>query len=199
MVKEHFVSLMIGIAVGMLTVVGQKFLPDSVNNFANSGAVWLVPAFLISYYRKFPKLDSIVSSMVSLLGCVVGYYAFEPVINRHGFYLNRGMFMWIVMSLVGGTIFGFGGWLANNSEKMWKYLGKNLLSAVFICESVSKFIHFEDYRHLLPSMILSVAIGVILYFAGNGKESLMWKNLLSLVVLILLGSGMYEMLYFISI
>ncbi|WP_258000490.1 DUF6518 family protein [Bacillus sp. Marseille-P3661] len=38
-------SVIIGILVGILTVLGQGILPGSWNSLANSGTVWLIPAF----------------------------------------------------------------------------------------------------------------------------------------------------------
>lgn len=197
--KNYTIALFIGVAIGILTALGQKFLPDSVNNFANSGAVWLVPAFLVSYIGKYDCPASVLSSVITLLGCVIGYYGFEPVMNGHAFYLNRWMLVWVVMSFVAGAIFGMGAYLSNNSEKLWKYFGMNLLPAVFITESLSKLIHFQEYAHLLTSMVLSIVIGIVLYFVINGRQCLKGKNLLSLAVLAALGTGMFELLYVMSI
>lgn len=196
-VKQYFLPFLIGIAVGFLTVSGQKYLPGSLNNFANSGAVWLVPAFLVSFLGKHNCKNSIFSSVLTLLGCVFGYYGLEAVINGHSFFINIWTILWIVMAFVGGTIFGCGAYMANYGKGAWKYIGLNLLPAVFIAESVSKFLHFSDYSHLLGSMILSVVIGMILFFAINLKQAKKGQSAAALLLLILLGMALFEMLYYI--
>ena len=42
----------IGCIVGMLTVIGQKYLPNDLNSLANSGAIWLIPAFYTAYLLR---------------------------------------------------------------------------------------------------------------------------------------------------
>ena len=41
-------ALLLGLLIGILTVMGQKYLPDSLNSLANSGAIWLIPAFFMA-------------------------------------------------------------------------------------------------------------------------------------------------------
>ena len=50
--KKYILAIMLGLAVGVLTLTGQKYLPMNLNFLANSGAVWLIPAFLLSYFGK---------------------------------------------------------------------------------------------------------------------------------------------------
>lgn len=49
--KNSVVSYILGLVVGVLTLIGQKYLPMNLNFLANSGAVWLIPAFLLSYHH----------------------------------------------------------------------------------------------------------------------------------------------------
>ena len=50
--RNYTVAIILGIFVGGLTLIGQKYLPINFNFLANSGAVWLVPAFFVSYLLK---------------------------------------------------------------------------------------------------------------------------------------------------
>lgn len=50
--RKYFLAIILGMVVGVLTLIGQKYLPMNLNFLANSGAVWLIPAFLISYFEK---------------------------------------------------------------------------------------------------------------------------------------------------
>ena len=91
--KKYTLAIIIGIVVGMLTLVGQKFLPINLNFLANSGAIWLIPAFLLSYFEKENRLHSIVTTIVCLLGCVYSYYIFEAVLNHHAFTFAGGVLL----------------------------------------------------------------------------------------------------------
>lgn len=192
--KPYGYFLWIGILVGVLTVLGQKYLPDSINNFANSGAVWLVPAFLASFLKRGSRGVSVWISILVLLGCVFGYYGFEAVLNRHTITVNSWMIVWFTMAFVGGAVFGYGAYLANRGAGLWRLIGRNLLPAVFIAESASKFLHFADYSHLLVSMILSLVIGGVLYLFINWHEAAKVKNIVVLFIFTALGTGLFELL-----
>ena len=58
--KRYVVTIIIGVLVGILTVIGQKYLPTNLNFLANSASMWLIPAFLIPYFLKTDKKDSII-------------------------------------------------------------------------------------------------------------------------------------------
>ena len=104
---------MIGVSVGVLTLTGQKYLPMNLNFLANSGAVWLIPAFLLSYFGKGNRLQAVVTTIVCLLGCVYGYYIFDAVLNHHTFTFDGGALFWSVIAFIAGAVFGLGAYLAN--------------------------------------------------------------------------------------
>lgn len=196
--KNYIIAVILGIAVGCLTLVGQKYLPINLNFLANSGAVWLIPAFCISYFSKSNKLDSIILCIVCLLFCVSGYYIFEAIINHHGLTMNKWEIVWTVMAFAAGFVFGFGAYFANNSENLLKYCGMNLLPAVFFSEGVNKFIHISDYSHMVPAVIMVSMIGLILYIVINCKDSIKKNNLISFTILSVFGLAGFEVLYRIS-
>lgn len=196
--RQNGISFLIGLTVGVLTVLGQKYLPDSINNFANSGAVWLVPAFLASYFLRGGRCASLFTCILVLLGCVFGYYGFEAVVNAHTVTVNSWVIVWTVMAFVGGALFGYGAYLANSGKGIWRPLGRNLLPAVFLAESISKFLHFSSYSHLLVSMLLSIGIGMLLYFVINGTQAGKRGNVTAFAVLTLLGTAFFELLYRLS-
>lgn len=192
--KKYITSVIPGLAVGILTVAGQKFLPMNFNFLANSGAVWLVPAFLLSYLAKEKKGPSILLCMETLFFCVIGYYSFEAVLNQHSFSIGSWMMVWIAMSVIAGAIFGLGAYLAHASSGFLKYIGMNLLPAVFFSEGVWKLLHITDYKHMVPAVMIVTCIGLILYLAINRKEWYKLKNLMSFLVLSALGISGYSIL-----
>ena len=192
--KMYMESIIIGILVGILTVVGQKYLPMNFNFLANSGAVWLVPAFLLAFLSREKKGQSILLCMETLFFCVIGYYAFEAVLNHHNVSINSWMLVWVAMSVIAGVIFGLGAYFANAPSGFLKYIGMNLLTAVFFSEGVEKLLHIADYQHMIPALIIVTCIGLILYLVINRKEWCKLRNLLSFLLLSALGVAGYSVL-----
>lgn len=192
--KIYIGAVIFGSVVGMMTLVGQKFLPMNLNFLANSGAVWLIPAFLWSYFAKGNKRRAVAAAVVCLLGCVYGYYIFEAVSNRHAFTLYSEILLWSAVALIAGTVFGLGAWLANREDSRLKYFGMNLLPAVFTAEGLDQVIHIEGYTHMIPAVILKIVIGVILYLTINGKDAAKTRNVVSYALLTVLGIAGFAVL-----
>lgn len=185
--KKYIVAIILGLVVGVLTLIGQKYLPMNLNFLANSGAVWLIPAFLLSYFEKGNRPQAIVTTVVCLLGCVYGYYIFEAVLNHHTFMLARGTLLWSVIALIAGTVFGLGAFFANQESSKLKCFGMNLLPAVFTAEGLDNVIHIKDYSHMITAVIMKIIIGVILYLVINRKDVIKLKSMISYIVITALG------------
>lgn len=185
--KKYILSILLGLAVGVLTLIGQKYLPINLNFLANSGAVWLIPAFLFSYFSKENKLQDIIITVLCLLGCVYGYYIFEAIINHHTFMSAGGVLLWSVFGLIAGVIFGLGAFFSNQENSKLKYFGMNLLPAVFTAEGLDNLTHIKDYSHMIPAVIMKIIIGVILYLVVNRKDSIRLKNTISYLVITAFG------------
>ncbi len=193
--KKYILAIVFGLFIGVLTLVGQKYLPMNLNFLANSGAVWLIPAFLLSYFEKGNRIQSIAVTIVCLLGCVYGYYIFEAILNHHAFTLARGTLLWSAVALVAGSVFGLGAFFANQENSRLKYSGMNLLPAVFTAEGLYNVIHIQDYSHMVPAVIMKISIGVILYLVINRKDAIRLKNLTSYVVTTTLGLVAFTILF----
>ena len=192
---KYIVSILVGLIVGMATVIGQKYLSINFNFLANSGAIWLIPAYLLSYYFKVSKKNSILISIMCLIFCVLGYYGFESVLNQHAFIIGKYMIIWMVCAFLGGIIFGLGAYYANNKNSILKQFGQNLLPAVFLSEGINKLIHIKDYTHMIPAIVMVITIGVILYLIVNGRNVLQRKHILTFGMLSLFGIAFYEIIY----
>lgn len=193
--KKYILAIILGLVVGILTLVGQKYLPINLNFLANSGAVWLIPAFLLSYYEKENRLQSVANTIVCLLGCVYGYYIFEAVLNHHAFTPARGVLLWSGVAFAAGAVFGLGAFWANQESSKLKYFGMNLLPAVFTAEGLDNVIHIRDYSHMVPAVIMKIIIGVILYMVINRNDVVRIKNMISYVVTTALGVAAFAILF----
>lgn len=192
--KKYITSAVLGILVGLLTLVGQKYLPMNFNFLANSGSMWLIPAFFMCYIFGDKKFRAMALGVETLLFCVIGYYAFEAVLNQHTFSTGRWMIIWLVVSVAAGVIFGLGAFFARHTEGFFKYIGLNLMPAVFTSEGVSKIIHIADYSHMIPAVVMTTCIGLALYFIINRRECVRWQNIVSYAALTLLGTGAFIIL-----
>lgn len=193
--KKYILAIILGVVVGILTLVGQKYLPMNMNFLANSGAVWLIPAFLLSYFEKENRMQAIATTIVCLLGCVYGYYIFEAVLNQHAFTLSRGTLLWSGVALIAGVVFGLGAFFANQENSKLKYFGMNLLPAVFTAEGLDNVIHIKDYSHMVPAVIMKIIIGIILYLVINRKDAVRLKNMISYAVITALGVAAFTVLF----
>lgn len=193
--NKYWIGIILGVLVGILTVIGQKYLPINFNFLANSGAIWLIPAFSVSYYGKWDKKHSILVCITCLLCCVYGYYGFEAVLNHHSFSISFYTIIWTICAFIGGAIFGIGAYFANNNDNWLKYCGQNLLPAVFLAEGINKIIHISEYMHMIPAVIMETLIGILLYFAINRKCAFEKSNFISIILITMLGLLGYEILY----
>ena len=193
-ISRGLVAFAIGLITGALTVVGQKHLPGSLNSLANSGAVWLVPAFFVAMTAQ-TKVSSILFCMETLIVCVVSYYWAESIVNQHSFVVGGYYFyLWLTCAVVFGAIFGFGAFLHKQINVRYNW-GAGLLPAVFLSEGLSQVIHLSDYAHMIPAIIGRILIGLILYGIINRKDAFNKKPLVSFGVLSALGLIGFEVLY----
>lgn len=192
--KRGLLAIVLGVAVGMATLGGQKVLPIELNFLANSGAVWLIPAYFLALYFRQKPLPSALDCVVCLLGCVLGYYGLEAAVNGHAFTVGGRMLVWIACAVLAGGVFGVGASLSHGPAGWPQSLGRNLLPAVFLAEGLSKAIHFPMYAHMAAAIVLQILIGIGLYFAVERRD---WANrmpLISLAALTALGVAGYEVL-----
>ncbi|MDO5784669.1 MAG: DUF6518 family protein [Eubacteriales bacterium] len=193
--KKISIAIATGIIVGILTLIGQKYLPINLNFLANSGAIWLIPAFSLSYFFHSNLRNSIATSITCLVGCVCGYYIFEAIYNQHSFAFNRWAFLWLVMALLAGTVFGAGAYIANTKKNWLQYCSMNLLPAVFVAEGMDHLLHIEAYLHMVPAVISKIIIGIILYVIINKNHCVKPKNLISFVLITIIGILSFAVLY----
>lgn len=185
--KNYLIAIVLGIIVGLLTVIGQKYLSNYLNFLVNSASMWLIPAFLLPYLLRANNKDSVIISITTLIFCVLGYYIFEAIIHNHTFEFSSSVILWLLCAIAGGIVFGLGASYANTKSGKIKLLSMNLLPAVFLSEPLYKLININEYRNIVLDIIVQSLIGLILYGIINSKESIKLKNILSCLFFIILG------------
>lgn len=187
-------SFFIGIVVGLATVFGQKYLPGALNSLANSGSVWVVPAFYIAKSYK-QKWKSIISSMIYLLICVTTYWYYS-ISWKIGFTIGFHQAIWLCCAVIFGFIFGLGGNISQYGKGTIKYLCKVMLPATFLSESLMLISHFQQYSHMLDVIFMWFFIGISLYFINCKKEWYSKHYLLALLIMLSLGFLGYQLIYY---
>lgn len=163
------VSAVVGIIVGILTVLGQRVLPGNWNSVANSGTVWLIPAFFIGALGSM-KARSVIASIITLFGMVLGYYGYAMVIQD-----------------VAHSIFFITVWM-----------GAAVIGGVFITEGLNLFLHIEDYRHMLAVGGVQILVDFVLVLVLERSTKERVASLLTLLPVIVLGMIGYQILYYIT-
>lgn len=191
---ECIFAAVIGTLTGIITLIGQKYLPDDLNFLANSASMWLIPAFFLPYCFRGNKKRSVLFGMIVLIFCVQGYYIFEAGFNHHAYVIGRNQWFWLCCAVIGGMVFGLCGNLARTRTDIIRDFSMNILPAVFAAEASSKLFHINDYRHMVYGVLLQMTIGLVLYAVINRKSMLKKRNIFTFIVLLIFGSAAFEIM-----
>jgi hypothetical protein len=145
-----------GLAVGVLTSLGQGHLDRPLDAFVNSASAWLIAPFLVGS-RMTSRRGATAAGLAVCLLQLVGYYAATEL---------RGLapggaivIFWLVCGAVGGPVFGEAGRLWHTQTDRWSGLGSAVLPAAFISEGLWVYLH---ELHYYTTAALWIAIGVTL-------------------------------------
>jgi hypothetical protein len=182
------IMILAGLGVGALTVLGQGSLPGSWNHFANSGAMWLLAAFLIgalmpSYRWAAP------AGVVTLFGALAGYTLTTATIGYA--YTVSAFAFWGAVGLVGGPVFGAAGRGWRSPDIRLRVIGLALLGGVFAAEGW--YYMNRSLQDFLAGWLF-IAIGLLLavLLARSNKERL--YTLLVMLPITMVGIGVYALI-----
>lgn len=187
-------SLTIGITVGILTVIGQAYLPGNLNSLANLGPVWLLPAFFVSAIGD-RVYKSMVAGWLCLTGMVGGYYWFESVWNQHAFIIGRWMHIWLGIAVLAGAIFGTAGYFWRHREHRWHCLGSALFASVFLADGINMLIHYGSYSHMIPVPVTEIAVGALLVFILERNKRDRIRGYIAIIPVVAVGLIGYRFLF----
>jgi Family of unknown function (DUF6518) len=135
--------VLIGLALGVLTVLGQGVLPDNWNRIANSGAVWVAVAFAVGAFMASDRTAALAGA-ATLVGAVIGYYVTVPWLVEGAASSSRSVAIWGVTALVGGPVFGLAGrWWRTGTEGR-RAIAIGLLGGAFAGEGAYTMIHIAS-------------------------------------------------------
>jgi hypothetical protein len=176
-----------GLAIGALTVFGQSILPGSWNHFANSGAIWLLPAFLIGSIMPSYRWAS-PAGVVTLFGALTGYTLTAGALGYP--YTLSAFAFWGVIGVIGGPIFGAAGYAWRSQDIRQRVIGLGLLGGVFVAEGWFMMQYIQDL--LAGWLFIGVGLLLALLLARSFKERL--YTLLVMLPITATGIGVYALL-----
>jgi hypothetical protein len=176
-----------GLALGVLTLVGQGLLPGSWNHFANSGAMWLLCAFLVGAVMPNYRWAS-AAGVVVLVGALIGYSlaAWTLGLAYPLFYVV----FWSVVSVVGGPVFGSAGHAWRSDIFRARVIGLSLLGAVFAAEGWYTIQYNQDL--LAGSLFIMIGVLLAAFLAKSARERL--YTILVMLPLTGLGIGVFVLI-----
>ncbi len=177
-----------GVTLGVLTIVGQGVLDARWNRLANSGAIWLLVAWLVGSRMPTGRWAT-GSGFVVLASALAGYYV-AALVSGAGV-STSSVVIWLGTAVVGGPVYGLAGrwWRVGGSGQRIVAIG--LAGGILVAEGVSTLMRIPD---LAVVGWIEAAAGVLLAL-GLGRT---WRErgsvLLVVVVVTLLGVVAYELL-----
>lgn len=129
-----FRIIVVGLATGVLTQIGQSVLPDGWSQAANAISPWLLVAFL-SGSTMPDRRWAAVAGIGVLLFALAGYYA--TVNLRYGIGGGTGsLVFWGIGAVVGGPIFGIAGRWWRAGDRWQRAMAIGLIAAATIAEGI---------------------------------------------------------------
>jgi len=165
------IAVLGGVAVGGLTLAGQRVLPGTFNQLANSGAVWSVAAFAAGRFLPVRIRSAAIVGVLTLVGAVVGYYGSTTVFLRDHVDMAamRAPLLWLAIAVIAGPIVGVAGMLARTGRRIWvRAVAVDLVGAVFVGEAIYQ----AAVNHDGAVAAMLAVIGALLppLFAGSGPD-----------------------------
>jgi hypothetical protein len=131
--RAALLAAVVGVAVGVVTFVGQRSMPGQWNTLVNSGAIWLVPVFFVgSRMRSLPWAAA--AGVATLLATLAGYYVPYTLAGtpRSLFYVA----LWVGVALIAGPLFGVAGRAWRSDRRMYRVVGVAMLGGVLAAEGL---------------------------------------------------------------
>ncbi len=177
-----------GVVLGVVTIAGQGVLDARWNRLANSGAIWLLVAWLAG--SRMPTARwAIGAGFVVLASALAGYFVAAHVSGAG--VSTSSVVIWLGTALVGGPVYGLAGrwWRVDSGVRRIVAIG--LAGGILAAEGISTLIRIPELAFV---GWIEVIVGVLLSLAlGRTWRERGWA-LVVVVVVILLGVAAYELI-----
>jgi hypothetical protein len=164
-IRSTAIVMIVGLGVGCATSFGQTHLSLPWHSLVNSASPWLVAAFAMGAVQRRAGPAVAAGTAVMVLE-LVGYYGTS---HLRGFPVGSSILVfWAACAVVGGPIFGVGGWAWRRGPERYSPLGAALVPAAFVGEGL---VAYGAYLHYTTSAVLFVAIGLVAVLVLGRREN----------------------------
>jgi hypothetical protein len=162
------VVLAAGLALGVVTMFGQTWLDGPWLALVNSGALWLLPAFVAGSAMRSNVAAAAAGSGL-LIAAVVGYYGSVSFVVEGAHANSRSVAIWVATALVGGPVYGIAGrwWRRSRSWRAWVALG--LLGGAFVAEGAARLRGGYDHSAGLAMVAAGLLLPLVLGRSGRDR------------------------------
>ena len=152
--------VVVGLATGGLTLLGQAVLDGDWNRLANSGAIWVTVAFAVGALMASDR-EAVVAGTATLLLALVGYQLAAWV--AHASLGGSAFVIWSGTALVGGPVFGLAGRRWRVDSGWTRVVAISLLGAVFVAEGANTLWAIPDLaRAGWVEVVLGIGLVILL-------------------------------------
>ena len=173
-------AVLVGLALGVVTQIGQSLLPEGVGQLANSISPWLSVAFLLGAQQSNPR-RAVVAGFLTLAMALVGYYAL--VLIRFG-YTGGGssLVLWTTGAIAGGLVFGPAGWFWRWGSFRSRTIAIALLGSAWVAEGAYLALVLSMPGPALVYVLIGLAVPLLLGRTLRGRL-FAWAAMLPAVAL----------------
>ena len=158
--RRSLLVIAVGLATGVLTLLGQATFDGDWNRLANSGAIWVTVAFMLGSVMSSDR-EAAVAGIAALVFALIGYQLASSIARLP---LGASAFViWTGTALVGGPVFGIAGrrWRADTGRP--RLVAIALLGAVFVAEGAYTLWAVPDlWRAGAVEFVLGIAVPILL-------------------------------------
>jgi hypothetical protein len=155
-----WVTLLGGVALGVVDLLLQRVLPYPWANLANSSAIWALAAYALGLWTRTPWWRAAIAGAGLLVVAVPVYYLAAAIAlgNEVSLLWQSTGLVWIGFGVLAGAVFGFGATLVWSSG--WQQLvGVGLPGAVLFAEAVVAGL--RGRRDQVETAVIEVVLGLI--------------------------------------
>ncbi len=134
MLRFVIIGIAAGLVIGALTAVGQSVLSGDLFQLTNSGAIWVIVAFLVGRYAS-SRTTAIVAGTLALFGEMLGYYVTVWLISPYVSPLWR-ILAWCAVAVLAGPLLAWGGHVSSHMSGRVRLVGLAMLGAIFVGEGL---------------------------------------------------------------
>lgn len=187
--RNALVIILIGSFTGIMTSIGQTYIPGTFNQLANSYAVWLTASFIGGSYLSSKKWSVIGGILIQIIA-IVFYYLTSLVRFDMSFGSYGILLFWVIGGLLMGPVLGFVGHLWKHERQAKDQYGIVLLSALYISEGIRNLYEF-GYSVGYVFLIIGVCIITCMY---PKRTSVLKLGLITLSLTACMYGGFYLMI-----